>query len=228
MTKTAPPGPGLFISFEGTDGSGKTTQMRILVERLLASGLTVVQNQEPGATNIGRQLRRILLDPAHQEMAPMTELLLMFASRTQAAAEIIRPALEQGKVVVSDRYTDSTLAYQGEARGIGFETVLAAHRLALGALQPDLTICISIDVETGLARAHRRNAAPSTGVSEARLDRQSLKFHERTKAGYLKIAAMDPGRFRLVDGEGDSSTVAERVWHEVSPLLEKIQPCETK
>jgi dTMP kinase len=215
--------PGLFLTFEGTDGSGKTTQMRILVERLRATGLTVVENQEPGATHIGRQIRRILLDPAHQEMAPMTELLLMFASRTQSAAETIIPALERGDIVVSDRFTDSTLAYQGEARGIGFDTVLTAHRLALGDLWPDLTICMSVDVAAGLERAHRRNAAPSGDASEARLDEQSLAFHQRVSAGYHKIAALEPQRFRLVNGEGNPAEVAERVWNQVTPLLAKMK-----
>ncbi|HEY1947399.1 MAG TPA: dTMP kinase [Bryobacteraceae bacterium] len=215
--------PGLFLTFEGTDGSGKTTQMRILVEHLRTAGLTVVENQEPGATHIGRQIRRILLDPAHQEMAPMTELLLMFASRTQSAAETIVPALERGDIVVSDRFTDSTLAYQGEARGIGFDTVLGAHKLALGNLWPDLTICMSVDVAAGLERAHRRNAASTDDASEARLDRQSLEFHQRVNAGYRKIAALEPERFRLVDGEGDPSQIAERVWSQVKPLLAKIK-----
>jgi dTMP kinase len=221
MTKAAR--TGLFLTFEGTDGSGKTTQMRILVERLHTAGLTVVENQEPGATHIGRQIRRILLDPAHQEMAPMTELLLMFASRTQSAAETIVPALERGDIVVSDRFTDSTLAYQGEARGIGFDTVLAAHKLALGDLWPDLTICMSVDVAAGLERAHRRNAASTGDASEARLDRQSLEFHQRVNAGYRKIAALEPERFRLVDGEGNPAEVSERVWSQVKPLLAKIK-----
>jgi dTMP kinase len=207
---------GLFVTFEGSDGSGKSTQMRLLVERLKALALPVTENQEPGATQIGRQIRRILLDPAYEEMAPMTELLLMFASRAQAAAEIIRPALERGEVVVSDRFTDSTLAYQGEARGLGFETVLQAHRLALGSLLPDLTICISIAVEAGLARAHKRNTEDE---SEDRLDRQRLDFHHRVDAGYKKIAELEPRRFRLVDGAGSREEVAERVWAEVSPLL---------
>ncbi|MBV8808055.1 MAG: dTMP kinase, partial [Acidobacteriaceae bacterium] len=148
---------GLFISFEGTEGSGKTTQMLLLVDRLRGLGYTVVENQEPGATRIGNQIRRILLDPAHEEMAPMTELLLMFASRAQAAAEIIQPALRRGAIVVSDRFTDSSLAYQGAARHLGFETVLEAHRLALDSLFPDLTICLTLDIEFALARAHRRN-----------------------------------------------------------------------
>jgi dTMP kinase len=212
---------GLFITFEGTEGSGKTTQMRLLVERLRASGLSVVTNQEPGATRIGSQIRRILLHPAHQEMAPMTELLLMFASRAQAAAEIISPALERGDVVVSDRFTDSTLAYQGEARGLGFETVRALHRLALDGLLPDLTLCVLLDLDTGLGRARRRNRASKREASEARLDRLSLDFHKRVEEGYRKIAALEPGRFRIIDGSGDRREVAERVWAEVSPLLRK-------
>ncbi len=219
MTKR--PYPGLFLSFEGTDGSGKSTQMRLLVERLRRDGHTVVENQEPGATHIGRQIRRILLDPAHQEMAGMTELLLMFASRAQAAAEIIRPALERGDIVVSDRFTDSTLAYQGEGRGIGFDIVLAAHKLALGDLLPDLTICMTIDVETGLSRAHKRNSTSDEQDSEARLDQQSLDFHHRVAEGYRKIARLEPNRFRLVEGAGEPDIVAERVWSEVSPVLIK-------
>jgi len=216
----------LFITFEGTEGSGKSTQMQLLVERLREKGFTVVENQEPGATSIGKQIRRILLDPTHQEMAPMTELLLMFASRTQAAAEIIVPALEHGHIVVSDRFTDSTLAYQGEARGLGFETVLKAHQLALGSLLPDLTLCVRIDVETGLARAERRNRSSPEDATEARLDRQSLDFHRRVAEGYQKIAKLQPQRFRIVDGEGDRDTVAQKVWAEVNSVIcgNKLSP----
>jgi dTMP kinase len=212
---------GLFITFEGTEGSGKSTQMQLLVERLRETGLTVIENQEPGATSIGKQIRRILLDPAHQEMTPMTELLLMFASRTQAAAEIIVPALKVGHIVISDRFTDSTLAYQGEARGLGFETVMQAHRLALGSLLPNITICIRIDVETGLARAEHRNRRSPEDATEARLDRQSLDFHRRVCEGYKKIASLEPKRFRMVDGQGDRAAVAQRVWAEVSRVIEE-------
>ncbi|MBV9302040.1 MAG: dTMP kinase [Acidobacteriaceae bacterium] len=211
--------PGLFISFEGTEGSGKSTQMRLLVNRLRSEGLTVTENQEPGATRIGKQIRRILLDPVHHEMASMTELLLMFASRTQAANEIIIPALTRGEIVVSDRFTDSTLAYQGEARGLGFETVLAAHRLALGSLAPDLTICLTIDLEKGLARADSRNQWSGDDANEARIDLQSLNFHRRVSEGYRKIAQLEPRRFRFVDGEGDRDMIAERVWTEVSQFV---------
>lgn len=213
---------GLFITFEGTEGSGKTTQMRLLVARLRSQGYTVVENQEPGATAIGKEIRRILLDPAHLEMAPMTELLLMFASRAQAAAEIILPALGRGEIVVSDRFTDSTLAYQGEARGLGFETVRQLHRLALGSLWPDLTVCVSLDIAAGLERAHQRNRENSAAGSEARIDRQSLDFHLRVGNGYKEIAAAEPGRFRIVDGSGNPAEIAERVWREVCPILARV------
>jgi dTMP kinase len=216
MTEPASGRSGTFISFEGTEGSGKTTQMGLLVERLRGMGLSVTENQEPGATAIGSQIRRILLDPAHQEMAPKTELLLMFASRTQAAAQIIIPALERGDIVVSDRFTDSTLAYQGMGRGLGFETVMEIHRLALGGLLPDITICTDVDVELGLVRAHRRNA---TRPDEVRLDQQSLDFHLRVVEGYRKIASMEPRRFRMVDGAGTPEQVAQRVWAEIAPLI---------
>jgi dTMP kinase len=209
---------GFFISFEGVEGSGKSTQMRMLVDRLRGAGLSVVENQEPGGTAIGKEIRRILLDPANSEMTAMTELLLMFASRTQAADEIIRPALEQADFVITDRFTDSTLAYQGFARGLGFETVFAAHRLALERLMPDLTIVIEFDVGQGLARAHRRNEQSAKGLSEERLDRQSLGFHQRVAEGYRAIAQSDPERVKMVDGRGKPEEVAGRVWSVVSTL----------
>jgi len=210
---------GLFISFEGTEGSGKSTQMRLLAERLRGEGRGVVENQEPGGTSIGKQIRRVLLDPANAEMAPMAELLLMFASRAQAAAEIIVPALTRGDIVLSDRFTDSTLAYQGEARSLGFDTVLNAQRLALGSLLPDVTICVDIDVAEGLARARRRNERNTDGPNEDRLDRQSLEFHTRVREGYRKIARLEPARFRIVDGDGSTAIVEERVWTEILPYL---------
>ena len=210
--------PGLFISFEGTEGSGKTTQMLLFVKRLRKNGFSVTENQEPGGTRIGKQIRQIFLDPAHHEISPMTELLLVFASRAQAATETVLPALQRGDVVVSDRFTDSTLAYQGHARGIGFEKVFKAHELALGSLLPDLTFCLTIDIETGLARAHCRN---QTDTSEARFDQQALEFHQRVAEGYRKIAALAPHRFRLIDARGDPQQVADRIWEQASPLLRK-------
>ncbi|HEX4808454.1 MAG TPA: dTMP kinase [Bryobacteraceae bacterium] len=211
---------GLFISFEGTEGSGKTTQMSILVARLRALGYAVMENQEPGGTSIGRQIRQVLLDPENSEMAPMAELLLMFASRAQAAAELIVPALERGDVVVSDRFTDSSLAYQGAARGLGFEKVLAAHELAMGTLHPDLTLWIDIEVEQGLARATGRNARRAGQErSEARIDQQPAEFHRKVREGYARIAAREAQRFRRIDGNAEVETVAEAVWRTVETFL---------
>jgi dTMP kinase len=202
---------GFFITFEGTEGSGKSTQMKLLAASLRAQGYAVTESQEPGATDIGRQIRRIFLAPENDSMDPMTELLLVFASRAQAAAEIIKPALARGEIVLSDRFTDSTLAYQGEARGLGFETVLAAHRLALGDLMPDLTVCVQVDLEAGLKRAHKRNAGSSQDAAEARLDQQSLVFHQRVQAGYQRLAMLEPERFQMVDGSGSIEEVTERI-----------------
>jgi dTMP kinase len=212
---------GLFLSFEGTEGSGKSTQVHLLVGRLRKLGLKVVENQEPGATAIGKQIRRILLDPANSEMTSMAELLLMFASRVQAASEVILPALNRGEIVVSDRFTDSTLAYQGFARGLGLETVLAAHKLALGSLFPDLTIALDVDLETSLARARLRNQETTTGSYETRIDQHSLDFHMKVAEGYRAIAALEPERFRMVDGTGPADQVAERVWCEVRRVVER-------
>jgi dTMP kinase len=191
--------------------------MQLLVERLRAEGHPVIENQEPGATAIGKQIRRIFLDPENREMAPMTELLLVFASRAQAAAEIIRPALAKSQVVVSDRFTDSTLAYQGAARGIGFPAVRHAHQLALGDLWPDLTLCIAVDLEQGLQRARHRNQ--SSSADESRIDEQSLDYHRRVLEGYRQIASEEPQRFRMIDGSGAIDSVAERVWREVLPIF---------
>ena len=155
--------PGLFLSFEGMDGSGKTTQMRLLIDRLRREGFDVLETAEPGGTEIGRQIRRILLDRANQALSARAELLLYFACRAQNVEEWIRPALAAGRVVVSDRYTDSTLAYQGAGRGLPEEMIRELHTFACGPTEPDATIYLDIDRETGLARARARNAALEIG-----------------------------------------------------------------
>lgn len=215
-------GAGLFISFEGGDGSGKSTQLKLLAGRLRREGHSVLENAEPGGTPIGQQIRRILLDRANDDMAPMTELLLMFASRAQAVERWIRPALRRGEIVLSDRFTDSSLAYQGEARGLGFDVVRELHQLALGPILPDLTICIEIDLEASLARAHGRNQTIAAAAAETRLDEQSMAFHRRVREGYRRIASEEPGRFKIVDGWEAPEIVAERVWQQVQPLLTTV------
>ena len=146
----------LFLTFEGMDGSGKTTQMRLLAERLRARGRDVLETAEPGGTRIGIEIRRILLDAANQELGPTAEMLLYFACRAQNLDEWITPALAEGKIVLSDRFTDSTLVYQGCGRGLGAEAVMTLDRIACRGLVPDLTLLIDIDLETSLRRARQR------------------------------------------------------------------------
>lgn len=208
---------GLFITFEGPDGSGKSTQLRLLAERLTREGYSVLESAEPGGTPIGMQIRRILLDPANQDLAPTAELLLMFAARAQNVTQWILPALQQDKIVLSDRFTDSTLAYQGAARGLGPEVVRQVDRIACQGLAPDLTICIDVDTERGLARAHRRNRTHA-GTDESRIDAQAIEFHHKVRAAYAELARSEPARVRMIDGNQDPARVAEAVW----PLVQKF------
>ena len=204
---------GVFITFEGPDGSGKSTQARMLAERLRGEGRQVLQSVEPGGTPIGQQIRRILLDPANEELTPTSELLLMFAARAQNVEQWILPALAEGKIVVSDRFTDSSIAYQGAGRGLGWETVLAVDRIACHGLVPDLTICVDIDTETGLARALGR------GTSDTRLEEQAIEFHHRAREAYHELARREPKRFKLIDGRGTPEEVAAKVWEQAKALL---------
>ncbi len=215
MSTTESRGRGLFITLEGPDGSGKSTQLRLLSERLRSKGHDVLESAEPGGTPIGVQIRRILLDSANQELSAKTELLLMFAARAQNVEQWILPALAEGKIVLSDRFTDSTLAYQGVARGLGSEVVMQVHRIACNGLIPDLTLCIDIDTETGLARAHHRNRARS-GNDESRLDRQAIEFHHKVREAYYELAKLEPHRVKIIDGNAPAEAIAEAVWAEVA------------
>ena len=198
---------GQFITFEGIDGCGKTTQFRMLGNWLREErGRTVVETVEPGGTAIGREIRKILLDPANAEIQPRTELLLYFASRAQNVEQVIRPGLESGAIVLCDRFTDSTLVYQGAGRGIDTNMVLELDRIACRGLTPDITFLIDIDLETSLTRAKRRNER--VGQSESRIDDESLAFHERVRQGYLALAASAPDRFVVIDGRVPITQVA--------------------
>jgi len=205
---------GLFISFEGLDGSGKTTQMRRLAKRLRARGHVVLETVEPGGTEIGGKIRQVLLDAANQELSPIAELLLYFASRAQNVDERIGPALRRGEIVLADRFTDSTLVYQGCGRGLGEETVLALDRVACRGLKPDLTLLVDIDVETSLARARARNAAQPAG--ETRMDEQSLEFHRKVYEAYQALAAGEPERIRRIDGRAAIEEIELAIWDVVS------------
>jgi dTMP kinase len=203
-------GRGLFITFEGPEGSGKSTQLRMLAARLRTEGREVFETAEPGGTPIGTQIRRVLLDAKNQEMFPTTELLLMFACRAQNVDQWILPALARGQIVISDRFTDSTLVYQGVARGLGAEVVYEVDRIACRGLVPDLTLVIDVDVETGLKRAHARNRR-TEGV-ETRIDEQEISFHRKVRDAYHQLAGDEPKRVRLIDGTQSEDAVAAHVW----------------
>jgi dTMP kinase len=207
---------GRFITFEGPEGSGKSTQLRMLGERLRKAGMDVLETQEPGGTPIGIQIRHVLLDAKNRELCPTAELLLMFASRAQNVDELILPALSAGRTVLSDRFTDSTLVYQGVGRGLGADLVYELDRIACRGLVPDLTLIIDIDAETGLARAHRRSARMED--SETRMEDQDVGFHRRVREAYRQLAADESRRVRLIDGSQKMEIVAEQVWLAVSAI----------
>jgi len=208
---------GRFITFEGPEGSGKSTQLRLLGERLRSAGRDVLETQEPGGTSIGIQIRHVLLDAKNRELCPTAELLLMFASRAQNVDESILPALSAGRTVLSDRFTDSTLVYQGVGRGLGADVVYELDRIACRGLVPDLTLLIDIDAETGLARARRRSVR--TEDPETRMEEQELGFHRKVRDAYRQLAADEHHRVRLIDGSQTREAVAVEVWQTVAPLF---------
>ena len=208
---------GYFITFEGLDGSGKTTQMRRLQNWLESTGRTVTSLRQPGGTALGDRIRGILLDSRSEAalgaIAPLAELALMFADRAQSIAEVIRPALERGDVVLCDRYTDSSEAYQGGGRGLGAERVQAVHAAVCDGLQPDLTVMLLPDLAAALGRARGRNQqhVQESGTDENRFEREGDAFYERIRAGYEAIAAREPGRVKVFgDGGLDEIELAVR------------------
>lgn len=208
---------GLFITFEGPEGSGKSTQLRRLAARLRTEGRTVVETAEPGGTAIGMQIRRVLLDAKNHELRPTTELLLMFAARAQNVDELILPALSRGEIVLCDRFTDSSLVYQGAARGLGADVVYEVDRIACRGLVPDLTIVVDIATELGLERARTRNQ--NTQDVETRLDEHAVDFHRKVRDAYLQLAADEPSRIKMIDGSGSEEDVEKEVWSAVLEAL---------
>jgi dTMP kinase len=204
---------GLFITFEGPEGSGKSTQLKLLAERLRKEGYEVLETAEPGGTPIGSQIRRVVLDSKNRDLSPTTELLLMFASRAQNVDQYIVPALSKGTIVLCDRFTDSSLVYQGIARGLGADTVYDLDRIACRGLIPNLTLVIDIDTETGLARARQRSDEKQD--VETRLEEEQLLFHRKVRDAYHQLAQDEPRRVKLIDGAQTKQAIAEEVWEHV-------------
>jgi dTMP kinase len=201
----------LFITFEGGEGCGKSTQARMLYRRLLKSAVPVVLTWEPGGTPLGKRLGRWLKWSDDQEITPPTELFLFNAARAESVAKIIMPNLEAGKVVISDRFSDSTTVYQGYGRELDLEMVSYINNTATGGLKPSLTILLDSPVATGLTR--------KKGRDQDRFEREELSFHQRVRDGYLKLAASEPERWLVVDATQSKKKIAGIIWQKVSQLL---------
>jgi dTMP kinase len=203
---------GFFISLEGIEGTGKTTQASFLAERLSKAGFDVVLTQEPGGTVIGNRIREILLLPDHREMSFMTELLLYNAARAQLLSEKIGPALKDGKIVITDRFSDSTIAYQGYGRRIDPALITALDAIATGGIKPDLTLLFDLDIETGLRRNQKINKVD-------RLELEDIEFHQRVMKGFREIAKKDPPRVKIIDASTSLDKVREKTWEVVSTAM---------
>jgi dTMP kinase len=213
------PRRGKFITFEGLDGTGKSTQMRKLAAALRADGNRVVETREPGGTVIGEKIRGVLLDSSTENLDPVAEMAMMFASRAQHIAEVIRPALDRGEIVLCDRFTDSTEAYQGSGRKLGNEVILTLHRTVCGGLQPDLTILLESQPEASLGRARERNRhaaerakeRKSKHADENRFEQEQQGFFLRVRDGYRSIARREPRRVVTVDASGMPAQTHQKI-----------------
>jgi len=206
---------GRFITLEGLDGTGKSTQMRRLAAVLRAAGHKVVETREPGGTAMGERIRKVLLDSGTAGLSPLAEMALMFASRAQHVAEVIEPALAAGSIVLCDRFTDSTEAYQGSGRKLGSEPVRELHRVLCGNLQPDLTLLLDSNPAASLGRARRRNRRATKSATrthdENRFEQETRAFFARVHEGYLTIAKREPGRVVMVDARGAPGQTHQRI-----------------
>jgi dTMP kinase len=202
---------GYFITFEGSEGCGKTTQIEALAKAFNSMGKTVVITREPGGTLIGEKIRNLLQDPSYKnEISDITELLLFCASRAELIASCIQPALDRGEIVICDRFYDSTYVYQGLGRAIEMDTVEKLNQITVGTLKPDLTILLDLDTKIGIQRAKNRQSGELD-----RIENESLAFFEAVRNGYLEIAKKEPARFKVIDGELNVATIQEKIWETV-------------
>jgi dTMP kinase len=210
---------GLFITLEGIDGTGKSTQCRLLIQYLRERGYKVVATREPGSTHVGEQIRDILLASKTRRLAAIAELLLMYSARAQILEEVIRPALARGEILVSDRFSDASMAYQGFGRKLGAATVKAIDQIICGKTRPDLTLLLDLSPRVALKRAHSREVRRKS--KHGRFEVQGLSFHERVRRGYLAIATKEPGRVKLVDANQTVAAVQKEIRRHVDLFLEK-------
>jgi len=207
---------GVFITVEGVEGSGKSTQARLLAEYLRSMELRVTETREPGGTEIGEAIRRVLLSPSREEISAETELLLILACRADHVERVIKPALERGDVLISDRYADATVAYQGFGRGLDLERVEELNEAATDGLSPDLTLLLDLEAEAGLARVEGRSRRGRTD----RFECETLEFHERVREGYRYVASRQPDRVKVIPADNGIEAVQERIRAVVGEFLE--------
>ncbi len=201
----------MFISLEGIEGCGKTTQLDHISVFLEKIGRPFVVTREPGGTDIGKKIRSILLDPASHDLVPTAELLLYMADRAQHINSVIKPCLADGKIVVCDRYYDATVAYQGFARGLGVNYIRDLHRMILEDFKPDLTILLDLSPRTGLSRAWQELDSGNRSGAESRFEEEAISFHEKVRAGYLEIARLEPKRFKIIDASPEIDVVQTEI-----------------
>lgn len=213
----------MFITLEGIEGSGKTTQIGRLAEFLENKGIGCVTTRQPGGTLIGENIRSILLDPANSALAPLAELLLYMADRAQHIHELIRPALMNGKTVVCDRYFDATLVYQGFARGLSIRLIKQLHQLLFDDLKPDVTLLLDLSPQLGLERAWQQLNNGQRSGHESRFEAEALAFHEKVRAGYLELARLEPDRFRIVDASQSKDEVFSAIREIVLSVFKHIE-----
>lgn len=200
-----------FITFEGGDGSGKTTQLKVLESHLATRGKSFISTREPGGTSLGKLIRRVLLEVGRQPITSPTELFLYLADRAQHIDEVVLPALEQGKIVLCDRHTDSTLAYQGYGRGTDLGLLRSLNAIASRGTRPDLTLLFDCPVEIGLSRTAQRQSQTVSGRNEDRFEKEKIDFHERVRRGFLELARAEPQRFRIIDATRTVEEIAQDI-----------------
>lgn len=213
---------GFFISFEGGEGSGKTTQINKLKETLEDEGYSVVVTREPGGTPEGESIRSVLVQREGGDWLPMAEVMLLYAARLMHIEKVIKPAMEEGSIVISDRFSDSTLAYQGYGHGLLLDSIRAVEALTIGAFKPDLTFMLDIDPKTGLMRSNEQLAVKTgSEQTEDRFERLNVKFHERLRQGYLNIAKSDMVRCRVINALQDIEKLHNQIKNSVDSALKK-------
>ncbi len=206
----------MFITFEGIEGVGKTTQLKAMAEMFKQAGLLVLMTREPGGTPMGEEIRNVLLVHRYERVAPLTELLLMFAARAQHVDTVIRPALAQGRIVLCDRFVDATYAYQGGGRGVSFDLIRRLELLVLGDFKPDLTLLFDAPVEIGLNRIKARDPV------QDRIEQEKLDFFERVRVAYLSCVEVDPKRYRIIDASQSLETVQQGVSQIATEIIQNF------